>query len=309
MKLHGLFKEYIWIINTVYRAKNITLAEINERWTRTDMSGGQEFSRLAFYRHRQGILENFGINIECNRHTMGYHISNENVMHENSLQNWMLNTLSVNNIISDSIGLDKRIVMESIAGSNEVLETIVKAMKKMVKVKLTYQRYGADNASNITAEPYCIKLWNKRWYALLHFYRPATDEKPERDYFGVYSIDRIQEINLTTEAFALKSNFDANNYFSECFGILAGDGTKAEEVVIRAYGKEVFYLRGLPIHHSQTEIATTDNYADFAFYIRPSTDFVDNILAHGPRIKVLKPKWLVDKVMSEYVDAISLYKD
>ena len=307
MKLHGLFKEYIWIINTVYRAKRITLSEINELWLDTEMSRGKEFSRLAFWRHRQGIQENFGIHIECDRRTMGYYICNESVMHENSLQNWMLNTLSVNNIVSDSISMDKRIVLEAIAGSSDVLETLVKAMKRMQKVQLTYQRYGSDTTSTVTAEPYCIKLWNKRWYTLLHFFRPATNEKPERDYFGVYSIDRIRTINVTSETFTLKPDFDANEYFSECFGILAGDGTPAENIVVRAYGKEIYSLRGLPMHHSQKEVFTAADYADFSYYIRPATDFIDNILARGSRVKVISPSWLANKVKEELTSAINLY--
>lgn len=309
MKLHGLFKEYIWIINTIYRAKNISFADLNEKWLQTEMSGGLEFTRLTFYRHRRGIFDNFGISIECNRRTMKYYISNESVMQENSLQNWMLNTLSVNNIVSDSISLDKRIVLEAIAGSTETLETIVKAMKKKKKVEVIYRRYGSEETTTVTAEPYCIKLWNKRWYTLLHFYRPATDEKPERDYFGVYSIDRIEQVNIIQESFEIKSDFDAKEFFSECFGVLAGDGTPAEEVTIRAYGRKVFYLRGLPMHHSQLEINTQDDYSDFVYYIRPTTDFINNILTCGSNVKVLSPEWLAKEIVNETSKVLNLYKE
>ena len=40
MKTPTLFREYIWLINTIYEARAITLAEINQRWVRTEMSGG-----------------------------------------------------------------------------------------------------------------------------------------------------------------------------------------------------------------------------------------------------------------------------
>ena len=40
MKIPTLFKEYIWLVNTIRRAKRISLAEINEKWINTDMSGG-----------------------------------------------------------------------------------------------------------------------------------------------------------------------------------------------------------------------------------------------------------------------------
>ena len=38
MTIPAKFKEYIWLVSTIYRAKAITLAEINERWKRTEMS-------------------------------------------------------------------------------------------------------------------------------------------------------------------------------------------------------------------------------------------------------------------------------
>lgn len=39
MKASALFKEYVWLVNTIRRAGRITLCEINERWLCTDMSG------------------------------------------------------------------------------------------------------------------------------------------------------------------------------------------------------------------------------------------------------------------------------
>ena len=34
-----LFKEYIWLVNTIYQARNITLNDINKKWLKTEMSG------------------------------------------------------------------------------------------------------------------------------------------------------------------------------------------------------------------------------------------------------------------------------
>ncbi len=45
MTTYTKFKEYIWLVNTIRRAGRITLAEINERWMQTEMSGGVELAR------------------------------------------------------------------------------------------------------------------------------------------------------------------------------------------------------------------------------------------------------------------------
>ena len=52
-----LFKEYIWLVETIHKAKKITLAELNERWLETEMSGGVTISRTTFYKHRCEVEE------------------------------------------------------------------------------------------------------------------------------------------------------------------------------------------------------------------------------------------------------------
>jgi hypothetical protein len=51
MKVPAKFKEYIWLVNTIRRAGKISLAEINEKWLRTEMSEGIELARSTFNRH------------------------------------------------------------------------------------------------------------------------------------------------------------------------------------------------------------------------------------------------------------------
>ena len=38
MKTQTKFKEYIWLVNTIRKARRISFAEINERWIETEMS-------------------------------------------------------------------------------------------------------------------------------------------------------------------------------------------------------------------------------------------------------------------------------
>lgn len=65
MKAYDVFKEYIWLVNTIRKAQKITLTEINKKWRGTDMSGGLEFARATFNRHKDAIQDLF-FNIVCN---------------------------------------------------------------------------------------------------------------------------------------------------------------------------------------------------------------------------------------------------
>ena len=49
-------------------------------------------------------------------------------------------------------------------------------------------------------------------------------------------------------------------YFYDCFGVVRAEDIEPEKIVIRAFGIECNYLRDLPLHHSQREIAKMEEY-------------------------------------------------
>ena len=307
MTVPSLFKEYIWLVNTIKRARRITFAEIQEKWLETEMSGGVDFARSTFNRHKDAIQDIFGIYIECDRKNgYKYYIGNEHVLHEDSVQNWIISTMSVNDIILESKALNERILLQQIP-CNDYLQMVMKAMKKKVRVAVKYRRYESDNITSVDFEPYCLKLFNQRWYVLAHFHRNATSEKEERDYYWVYSFDRIQEMALTDVKFEVRDDFDAQEYFSECFGGVVGDGTPAERIILRAYGKQRYYLYDLPLHHSQKQIGQGENYYDFEFYVRPTYDFCGHILSLGNQLKVIYPQTLADRISLMAMDTLKMY--
>ncbi len=309
MKTAFKFKEYIWLVETIRRAKRITLAEIQEKWLRSSLSEGVELARSTFNRHKDAIQDMFGIYIECDRQNgYEYYIGNDKVLENDSVQNWLLSTLSVNNIISESLSMQKRILLQSVPAEDGYLKMVIEAMKRSVRIAVEYRKYGTDNPNHLNFEPYCLKLFKQRWYILGHFHRDATEEKPESDYFGMFSFDRILNMELTDTKFRIDPDFDAQEYFDECYGVLVGDDTKVERIVVRAYGYQRYYLRDLPIHKSQHEIVMGENFSDFEFYMRPTIDFSGHLMSLGSQVKVLTPKWLADEIHAMHLEAAALYE-
>lgn len=308
MKTYAKFKEYIWLVNTIRKARRITFAEINEEWLHTEMSEGVELARATFNRHKDAIEDIFGIIIECDRKNgYEYYIDNEHVLREDSVQNWMLSTLSVNNIVSESLSLQNRILLEPVPYEGVYLKTAIEAMKRSVRIAIKYRKYGDAQPRDLDFEPYCLKMFHQRWYVLGHFHRDATEEKPESDYFGVFSFDRILNMSLTDTRFQIDPDFDAQSYFSECYGVLVNDDTEAKRIVIRVYDYEQYYLSDLPLHHSQHEIGHGVDYTDFELFLRPTPDFVSHLLSLGAQVKVLSPQPLADEVGQFHWDAAEMY--
>ena len=296
-------------MDTIHKAKKITFSEIQEKWLRSTLSEGVELARSTFNRHKDAIQDMFGIYIECDRQNgYKYYIGNDEVLRDDSVQNWILSTLSVNNVISESLSLQNRILLQSVPAEDGYLGMVIDAMKKSVRIAVDYRKYGTDSPNHLNFEPYCLKLFKQRWYILGHFHRDATEEKPEADYFGVFSFDRILNMKLTDVKFRIDPDFDAQEYFNECYGVLVGDDTRPERIVIRAYGYERYYLRDLPIHKSQLEIGRGENFADFEFYLRPTIDFSGHLLSRGNLIKVLQPQWLADEIHGMHQEAAAMYE-
>ena len=70
-----------------------------------------------------------------------------------------------------------------------------------------------------------------------------------------------------------------------------------------------FYLRDLPFHHSQKEIASGEDWTDFEYWLRISNDFYTPLLSRGPNIKVPQPQWLADEIRQQLLKAAGLYVD
>lgn len=312
MKIPILFKQYIWLIETIYEAGKITFAEINEKWLRTEESDGVELSRTTFNRHRDAILDMFGVIIECDRKDgYRYYIYNKDVLNDNSIANWLFSTLSVGNMLDENVGVQDRILLESIPSGNQDLRLVIKAMRENRRMIITYRRYGAASANSFPVAPYCVKLFKRRWYVLVRFDRPSYRDNGngDKEALSILSLDRIENIELLQEKFTINPEFDAVAFFNECFGIVVGDGTQPVRIVLRAYGMEPHYLRDLPLHHSQREILSTEEYTDFELFMRPTSDFKASLMSRGEWLQVISPDWLAIDMQNWLQAAINRYKN
>ena len=303
MKTYTLFQQYIWLVNTIHRFRKLTLEEINRKWLETEMSEGVPIARSTFNRHRDAILDMFGIIIECDKKDgFRYYIYNEEVLEENTIQNWMLSTLSVNSMLADNRSVHDRILLESVPSDGENLHRFIDAMKRGVRVRINYRRYGAEPSnSSMKLDPYFVRVFNKRWYALVKFPEPTA-------YLFTLAFDRIVSLEVTDEKFEYEKDFDPAGWFRDCYGIVRDPDVPVERVVIRAFGKEANYLLDLPLHHSQKELESGESYMDFELTLRPTEDFLTPLLSRGSAIKIMEPQHLADEVKARHQAAFELYK-
>lgn len=296
-------QKYTWLIDTIRRAGKISHKDLSDRWERDkDMSDYRPLHRATFNRWRTAIYEQFGVDIQCQK--VGgylYYIANQENIDENELKKWMLDSFAVGNIIGENLSLKGRILVDEIPSGREYLTTILNAMKDNLIVNITYRPFWKSHGYTFPIEPYCVKLFENRWYVLAHnvYY----------DDIRLYSLDRVENMETTTEKFKLPKDFDAAGYFSTVFGIVVGSDVKPERIVIRANEGHKHYLKSLPLHHSQRLIEDCGEYADFELYLAPTYDFIMKLLHAGAMVEVISPASLRETMKDWISDMYNLYKN
>ncbi len=295
-----LLQKYIWLVQTFIRAgeNGLNLEEICHRWENRFDS---PYSRRTFNNHREAVEEVFGIRIECNRSTSRYFIgSTDEVRDDNAETAWLINTFTVNNMLSlGKERLSGRVSVEDIPSGHRHLTSIMEAMTENRIIKITYQKYTRAEPDSYTLRPYAVKEFAKRWYLVAYCI--------ERNGLRVYGLDRIQSLELCEESFRMPKNFDVDELFSTSFGIYIPD-EKGRTITFRTSPTDARFLRDLPIHGSQKEIASDNESVTFSIFACPNKALIMEFCKYGSGLEVISPEDIRTLVAEEHRKAADKYK-
>ncbi|GIM51754.1 WYL domain-containing protein [Capnocytophaga cynodegmi] len=295
MKQDTLNKQ-IWLIETILQRDGITLKEIKEKWLKSYLNDEQkDFDRSTFNRYRNTIEDIFGISIICQNSK--YYIDNKEDIQNNILKKWILNSFTISNFLQEWKSLYHRISLEDIPSGREYLRDIMEAMKQNEQIFISYQRFQNDVTKHYVLAPYGVKIFKQRWY-VVGFCSKLKDIR-------IFGLDRILKLQRTTEKFKLPTDFNLELFFSSSFGIFTDK--QIERVVLKTNEEKTKYLKSLPLHNSQKEIKTEDNYTFFEYFLRPTYDFRQEILSHGAEIEVLSPNWFREEIQQIVAEMHKFY--
>ena len=289
----SLITKYVWVIDTIYRRRKISFKDLNELWLRDEISRGEEIPKRTFDNWRNVIFDMFGIRISNeNRGEYRYYIESEKDICNNGVRSWLYNTLSVGNVLAKSQTIKDRILLEYVPSGQEYLQPIIEAMKENRVLNITYHSYWKDEENSFDVQPYCVKLFRQRWYMVARSTYPYYYEQGPR----VYALDRIHDLYATEETFKMPKDWDAETYFDGCFGVFADNNIDIQLVKLKVSAGQANYIRDLMMHESQEEIERNEEYSIFTFYLRPTFDFIQEILLNGENMEVLEPLPLREEI-------------
>jgi len=285
----SLISKYVWVIETIHRAKKISFEELNRKWLDDDISRGVEIPKRTFDNWRYAIADMFGIFIE-NEHKgeYRYYIMNVEDITKNGLRSWLYNTFCVSNALANSQSIKDRILLEYVPSGQDYLQPIIEAMKENRVLNITYHSYWKDEENNFDVQPYCVKLFRQRWYMVARSTYSYYYEKGPR----IYALDRINNLRMTDETFEMPKDWSAKKFFDDSFGIIVDQRIEPQTVKLKVSAGQANYIRDLMLHESQDEIERNEEYSIFKYYLRPAFDFMQEILWNGEDMEVLEPQSL-----------------
>ena len=257
-------------------------------------------SLRTFQRDVKDIESVFGIEIKYDRSQGVYRIAEDanSGIKERMLEAFdTFNALQISERVSDYIHFENRK-----SKGTENLYGLLHAIKNKQLISFTYHKFWEEQSEQRTIEPYSLKEFANRWYILGY--------DASRKAIRSFALDRLSDLEIKKQKFIPSTDFDAELYYKNSFGIISPEeGQKPEEIIISCDAFQGKYIKALPFHHSQQIIKDDENELIIKLFLVPTYDFVQEILSKGKTIKILQPQSLIDEVKQIYQAALSQYGD
>ena len=309
MSKQTYFHRYQLIIKKLTLKTSASFLEIDvfinkkfEPFQERDEKLNMGFSKRTFQRDIKEIKALFGVDIAYSKKYKGYFINQDN-MADGQFQKLMeafdlINALNLADDLAPIIHLEKRRPT-----GTEHLSLLIDAIKQKLKIIFTYQKYWDEEISERSVQPYALKEFKNRWYLL------AKDGKNGKNgKIKSFGLDRISDLIVTDEYFKLPTNFNPEDMYRYCFGIMNADEGNPQEIILSFNSSQGKYIKSLPLHETQQILIDNEHELRIQLTLFITHDFVMELLSHGDTVTVIQPQILIDEVKNNYRNSLSNYK-
>lgn len=255
-------------------------------------------SKRTFQRDLNDIRALYNIDIRYDFSRKVYYIDYDDLpeVKERILEAFdVFNALNLSDRLSMYIHFEKRRPQ-----GTENLYGLLHAIKQRHVIRFNYWKYGEEEPTQREVEPYALKEFKNRWYVVA--------KECKGDNIKTFALDRLTDLEITKGRFTTKGDFDVNEYFRYCFGIISPNAEKPEEIVLEFPPIQGKYIKSLPLHETQQILEDTKKCLKIKLKVYLTHDFLMEILSYGSNVKVIQPKSLIDEVASIHNEACQIYR-
>lgn len=183
----------------------------------------------------------------------------------------------------------------------ENVQIILEAIDQQKGIECDYLSFDKKTRKQQLLIPYFLKTWEQRWYL-------AAEPDNHHHGISVFALERMENIRLTDQKMKPSKEITADEYWNGSFGVNHSDDQSPVRILIKVYGSQANYVRALPIHESQQEVESTDEYAVFEYHIVPCFNLYQQLLWHREKLEVLEPLSIRDEMTKIVETMVETYK-
>lgn len=211
----------------------------------------------------------------------------------------MLGTFGAAEVLQRRRGLSGRIIVEPQAKGWEHLDTVTQAMAEGHRLRVTHRQFGSTESHSHIIAPWFVKQFRQRWYVI------GPDESGS---MRVMAFDRIECIETDDTTFTMPCGMTADTCFGDLYGVILGDGSTACTIRLKVTHGQGAYLITRPLHPSQRIISTDGSDITLEVHLRPTYDFMHEVLSLGDCAEILAPEDLRDEIAGIIEAMRSIYR-
>lgn len=256
-------------------------------------------SNRTFQRDREEIFSLYKIDIQFDFSNKVYYLeeAEQQDAYERILEAFdVFNALNISDRLSEHIHFESRKPL-----GTAHLYGILHAIMNRLQFKFSYHKYWDNTNTMRTVAPYALKEFKNRWYVLA---KDFGDEKVKS-----FALDRIADLEISKKEFSFPIDFDVQEYYKYCFGIIVPTNAQAQNVILSFDAHQGNYIKSLPLHPSQKILIDNEEELRISLKLYLTHDFFMELLSYGENLKVLQPKSLISKMKSTLKQMLEMYED
>ena len=294
---------YVHITNRLRNAP-ATFAEIDKYLKQQSELQGYRFnvSKRQFKRDLEDIGSIFEIEINYDFKHRVYAIDEEfnSEISRRRLEAFdTFNALKISDNTSKSIHFEKRRPQ-----GTENLFGLLHAINNNFQIRFVYHKFWDDMPTHRILEPLALKEFRNRWYLI----GKDISTDASGNAIKTFGLDRITALDITLNKFKNTGNFDIEEQFRYCFGIISPLDEEPQEVILSFDPVQGKYIKTMPLHESQQILLDNSTELQIKLMVYITYDFMMELLSHGEHLKVIKPDSLIEGIKTSYSESLARYK-
>ena len=175
----------------------------------------------------------------------------------------------------------------------ESIRMLLEAMEKKRICKITYRAIMSESLKTFYIKP--LKIFSHHDTIYLHagMARKPGETYKEPDFDPLLAMHRIKKVELTERMFEFPTKYDFEKIFNQDFGIIKEDSFRVE---VEFTGWSAEYVAERIWSPDQKIIKKADGKIRLIFSSSSESELTGWALSFADEARVIKPKWLVEKV-------------